>query len=205
MLTYMHAMLNCKPHLAALQAGMQYGLMHKLPAQSLHHLHQLTAPATLAHQPYQHPLGQHFTHHHTHAQPAAAAHEEQSQVQRYPVHAQGHAPAAQPVQSQSSAAVHPGQQLHQPGHAQHFPAAQYHIAPAQSAQQEPGQQPAADAAQQESPEGSIELGDDWIEKVGNERCIWYVMFDVIMKCTTAAATCMMPWDTVCCQFPGQGG
>ena len=153
---------------------MQYGLMHKLPAKSLHHLHQLAAPATMHHQPYQHPITQQFTHLHTHAQPVTAAHQDQPVVHQYPDQAQGHAQTQAPqVLSQPTAANHGQQQMHvqqQQGHAQQqqqqIHVQQYPPAPV-GTQQAPGRQPMADAAEEESPEGSIELGDDWIEKVSS--------------------------------------
>lgn len=163
---------------------MQYGLMHKLPAKSLHHLHQLTAPATMHHQTYQHPIVQQFTQLHTHAQPMAAACQEQGEVHQYPAQAPGHAQAPQAL-DQPAAANHGQQQMHvqqQQGHGQHYSAAQYPPA-AVGAQQEPGKQPSGDAAQEESPEGSIELGDDWIEKVSPASCCGGLLFCAQCKWT----------------------
>lgn len=143
---------------------MQYGLMHRLPAKSLHHLHHLTAPAaSLQHHTYQHPVAQQFAHLHPHAQPTAAAHQNQAEVHQYPAHAQGHAQAPQAL-DQSIAANHGQQHVQQQlGHGQHYSAAQQYPTAPVPAQQEPGKQA---VVEDESPEGSIELGDDWIEKVG---------------------------------------
>lgn len=147
---------------------MQYGLMHKLAAKSLRHLHQLTAPATMHHQTYQHPITQQFSQLQTHTQPVVAACQDQGEVQQYPAQAQDRAHAQAPqALDQPAAANHGQQQMHvqqQQGHAQHFLAAQYPSAPV-GTQQAAEQQPNGDTAQEESPEGSIELGDDWIEKV----------------------------------------
>lgn len=152
---------------------MQYGLMHKLPAKSLHHLHQLTAPATMHHQTYQHPVTQQFTQLQTHAQPVLDACQDQGEVQQYPAQAQGHAHAQAPqALDQQAAANQRQQQMHvqqQQGHAQQYSAAQYPPASV-GTQQEAEKQPNGDAAQEESPEGSIELGDDWIEKVSPAVC-----------------------------------
>ena len=147
---------------------MQYGPMHQLPAKSLHHLHQLTAPAaSLQHQTYQHAVVQKFPHLHPHAQPTVAAHKNQPEVHQYPAHAQEHVQASQAL-DQSIAANHGQQHVQQQqGHAQHYPAAQQYPTAPVPAQQEPGKQA---AAEDESPEGSIELGDDWIEKVGLAAC-----------------------------------
>lgn len=150
---------------------MQYGLMHKMPAKSLHHLHQLTAPATMHHPTYQHPATQQFTQLQTHAQSVGAACQDQGEVHQYPSQPQTHAQAPQAL-DQPAVANHGQQQMHlqqQQGHAQHHSAAQYPPASVES-QQEAAKQLNGDAAQEESPEGSIELGDDWIEKVSPAAC-----------------------------------
>ena len=148
---------------------MQYGLMHKLPAKSLHHLHQLTAPATMHHQTYQHPVAQQFTHLQPHAQPVGGASQDQGELHQYPAQAQNRAHAQAPqALDQPASANHGQQQMHvqqQQGHAQQYSLAQYPPASV-GTQQEAEKQADGDAAQEESPEGSIELGDDWIEKVG---------------------------------------
>ena len=149
---------------------MQYALMHKLPDKSLHHLHQLTAPASLHNQPYQQQYPHHATQHLApHSQAAASAFQ---QAHQYPAHIQGlanaHSSHVQHLQGFHHADAQAQQQVHlqqQPGHVQHYGAGQF----------PPASAPMPDNTQTEAQRGtsgeanvrqdSIEPGDDWIAQV----------------------------------------
>lgn len=155
---------------------MQYALMHKLPGKSLHHLHQLTAPASLHSQPYQQQYPHHATQHLApHSQAAASA---SHQANQYPAHIQGlanaHGSQTQNLQGFHHAAAHAQQQMHlqqQPGHVQHYGAGQY--SPASAPMPDNTQTEAQGGASGEAAvrQDSIEPGDDWIEQVLPYGCL----------------------------------
>ena len=137
-----------------MQAGMQYPLMHKLPARSLQHLHQVIAPLSLQHHAaYLHLQQQ---------QQQPATHASHAQSHQYPTQAQTQDNAATaPSNPAGLAAQHSGL-VHQFQNGQYQSAMQEHAS--EHLQGQPEQQQ-DEAQHQAAPEGSIEPGDDWIEQV----------------------------------------
>lgn len=156
--------------IAHVQAGMQYGLMHKLPGKSLHQLHQLSVPAaSLQHQTYQLHLDAHYPtpatqHVHSHSQ-SSGAHQGLANAHSHQGLANAHSGHAQSLQGLRHPATHAQQQMHlqqHPGHVQHYAAGQYQPAAVQEQHEE---QQGAYSGQQAAAQGSVEPGDDWIEQV----------------------------------------
>jgi len=155
---------------------MQYALMHKLPGKSLHHLHQLTAPASLHSQPYQQQYPHHATQHLApHSQAAASA---SHQAHQYPAHIQGlanaHSSHTHNLQGFHHAAAHAQQQMHlqqQPGHVPHYGAGQYPPASAPMPDNTQAEAQGGAAGEAAVRQDSIEPGDDWIEQVLPYGCL----------------------------------